>query len=56
MHMPTLKYLRLAAAGALAFAAGGLMTACQTSDYLDVTSPSRIPASSLEDPANASEE
>jgi starch-binding outer membrane protein, SusD/RagB family len=54
MHMPTLKYLRLVAAGALAIAAGGLMTACKTSDYLDVTSPSRIPAGSLEDPANAS--
>ena len=54
MHMPTLKYLRLVAAGALAIAAGGVMTACKTSDYLDVTSPSRIPAGSLEDPANAS--
>jgi starch-binding outer membrane protein, SusD/RagB family len=54
MHMPTLRYLWLAAASALALAAGGLMTACKTSDYLDVTSPSRIPAASLEDPANAS--
>lgn len=31
----------------------GLVTACSTGDYLKVTSPSRIPASSLEDPANA---
>lgn len=31
----------------------GLVTACSTSDYLKVTSPSRIPASSLEDPSNA---
>lgn len=31
----------------------GLLSACSTSDYLGVTSPSRIPASSLEDPANA---
>lgn len=31
----------------------GLLSACSTSDYLKVTSPSRIPASSLEDPSNA---
>jgi hypothetical protein len=31
----------------------GLLTACKTSDYLKVTSPSRIPAAGLEDPANA---
>jgi len=40
-----------AAAALLAVAA---FTACKTSDYLDVTSPSRIPAAGLEDPANAS--
>jgi hypothetical protein len=31
----------------------GAFTACKTSDYLNVTSPSRIPAGALEDPANA---
>lgn len=39
-----------------AFAAllvAGLLSACQTSDYLHVTSPSRIPAAGLEDPSNA---
>lgn len=30
-----------------------LLAACNTSDYLHVTSPSRIPAGALEDPANA---
>lgn len=36
-----------------AFLALTVVTACSTSDYLKVTSPSRIPASNLEDPANA---
>lgn len=31
----------------------GLLSACSTKDFLRVTSPSRIPASSLEDPSNA---
>jgi hypothetical protein len=31
----------------------GLLASCKTSDYLDVTSPSRIPAANLEDPSNA---
>ena len=31
----------------------GLLAACNSKDYLHVTSPSRIPAASLEDPANA---
>jgi hypothetical protein len=31
----------------------GLLASCKTSDYLNVTSPSRIPAANLEDPSNA---
>ena len=48
------RFLRAAAgtAGALLLALG-FLSACSTSDFLKVTSPSRIPASSLEDPSNA---
>lgn len=48
------RFVRTAAgaASALLFALG-FLSACSTSDYLKVTSPTRIPASSLEDPANA---
>ncbi len=55
MKMPLIKYLKSFSMGA---ATGlllvGLLASCKTSDYLDVTSPSRIPAASLEDPSNAS--
>lgn len=48
------RYSRTAAgiAGGVLLALG-FLSACSTSDFLKVTSPSRIPASSLEDPANA---
>jgi hypothetical protein len=43
----------LATGASAALVVVGLLTACQTSDYLHVTSPSRIPAANLEDPSNA---
>jgi len=52
--MSLYRFLKPFATGATAaLLAVGLFTACKTSDYLAVTSPSRIPASGLEDPANA---
>jgi hypothetical protein len=51
----THRYLKTATGIAVAWLlAAGLLTACNSKDYLSVTSPSRIPASGLEDPAKAS--
>lgn len=48
------RFLKPFATGAAAaLLATGLLSACSTSDYLHVTSPSRIPAASLEDPSSA---
>jgi len=52
--MPFHRFLKPMASGAAAaMVVIGLLASCKTSDYLGVTSPSRIPASGLEDPANA---
>jgi hypothetical protein len=54
MDMPFHRFVKPMASGAAAaLLAIGLLASCKTSDYLGVTSPSRIPAAGLEDPANA---
>lgn len=52
--MTNMKFLKpfTTGAGAMLFAIA-LLASCKTSDYLDVTSPSRIPAAGLQDPSNA---
>ena len=48
------KFLKPFGVGAMTMLVAILaLASCKTSDYLDVTSPSRIPAAGLEDPANA---
>lgn len=48
------KFLKAAAVlGTTVLLSAAALTGCKTSDYLDVTSPSRIPAAGLEDPSNA---
>lgn len=52
--MTHMKFLKPFATGAGAMLAAILLLAsCKTSDYLNVTSPSRIPASNLQDPSSA---
>lgn len=52
--MTNMRFLKPFATGAGAMlVAIALLASCKTSDYLGVTSPSRIPAAGLQDPSNA---